>query len=91
MSHVGGQTGDPVPDLCFGHSKSIGALGFQFEDLSQFRPGAVISSHAAHGNRPFFPTSVTLLHRADGAEIGGRSRSASQFAMRLKEHLNVFA
>lgn len=60
MSHLGGQTGDPVAKLCCGHSQGIGPLAFQFADLSQFWPGAVLSSHAAHGDAPLFQASVSF-------------------------------
>jgi hypothetical protein len=66
-------------------------VGFPFEDLSQFRPRAVVGQQTTHGDRSHIFAPVSFLHRTSRAKIVGRSRGASKLAMRLEEHFDLLS
>ncbi len=91
VGQVSRQTCHTITHLRFDGAKRIDPLAFQFEDLSQFRPRAVIGQHTTHADHSHIFAPVSFLHGTSGAKIVGQSRGASQLAMRLEEHFDLLS
>ena len=91
IGQVSRQTCHTITHLRFEGAKRIGPLAFQFEDLSQLGPRAVIGQHTTHGDHSHIFAPVSFLHRTSGAKIVGQSRGASKLAMRLEERFDLLS
>src|SRR6266851_1085119 len=83
--------GHALAHLRFAPPKGIGPLIFEFEDLSEVRPGAVISEHAAHDDASLFQASMSFFYCAGATKIGGECGGSRQQTLGLEEHSNVLS
>ena len=91
VSQVSRHTRHAIPHLRFRGAKRIGPLAFEFEDLGELRPRAVVGQHTTHSDRSLVETPVSFLHGPSRAKIVGQSRGARQLAMGLEEHVDLLA